>query len=311
MFEAILREIEAHDTIILHRHTKPDGDAIGSQVGLKYILRENFPHKRIYAVGDDPKFYGFVEGAEPDAVSDDLYENALAVILDCGGASLISDTRYTKAKRTARIDHHIFAEKIADAEVVDTSFESCCGMVAQLAKESGLRVNEIAAKALYTGMVTDSGRFRFDSTTSRTFALASFLLQTPFDVTDIYNTLYADTYESKRLKAEFILKIRFTGHGVAYIYTTKEELAALDADVFTISRGMVSTMADIEGVSIWCNFTETENGVLCELRSACHTNQPIAAQYRGGGHAKACGATVPDRETAMAMLEDLNKLTGV
>ena len=310
MYEAILAELQAFDTIMIHRHHKPDGDAVGSQVGLKYLLKENFPEKEIYAVGDAPGFYGFVEGSEVDEIPDEKYENALAVILDCGGVNMVSDDRYKLAKKTVRIDHHLFTGQFADVEVIDSSYESCCGMVAHLAMESGFKLNEIDAKALYTGLVTDSGRFRYDATTSRTFTLAAFLLQIPFDVTGIYRPLYADTYESKKLKAQFVLKIRFTSNNVAYIYTTKEEFDALGVDVFTVSRGMVNTMADMKNVNIWCNFTETDKGVLCELRSSLYNINPIAVKYGGGGHAKASGATVADRETAMAMLQDLNDLAG-
>lgn len=310
MFEAILALIKNHDTIILHRHNKPDGDAMGSQVGMKQILMENFPDKTIYAVGDDPRFFGFIEGSQMDEIPDSTYENALAIILDCGSSSLISDSRYTLAAKTARIDHHIFCETIADEEVVDTSFESCCGMVAQFAKESGLRLNPMAAKALYTGIVTDSGRFRYDGTTARTHSLVSWLLEQNFDTNEVFRNLYADSYESKKLKAQFILKIQFTPANVAYIYTTREEFQQLGADLFTVSRGMTNTMADMKGVDIWANFTESENGVLCELRSSVYNIQPIAVKYGGGGHAKACGATVPDRETVMAMLADLDKFGG-
>ena len=310
MFEKIRHELHAFDTIIIHRHNKPDGDALGSQIGLKHILLENFPDKQIFAVGDDARFFGFMDDAVMDQIPDSAYEIALAVILDCGAPALISDSRYQLARRTVRIDHHLFTQTIADVEVIDSSFESCCGMIAQLAKESGFRLNTVAAKSLYTGMVTDSGRFRYDSTTARTYALASFLMETPFDITEIYQQLYADSFGSKKLKAQFILKIQFTEKNVAYIYTTAEELKRIDADLFTVSRGMVNTMADIRGVNIWCNFTETENGVLCELRSNRHNINPIAVKYGGGGHAKASGATVADRQTAMAMLADLDKLTG-
>ena len=310
MFEAILEDLRAFNRIIIHRHGRPDGDAIGSQVGLKYIIKENFPEKEVYAVGDAPGFFGFVEGSTPDEIPDSYYEDALAVILDCGGVNMINDDRYTLAKKTVRMDHHLFTGAIADNEVIDSSYESCCGLVAHLAKESGLRLNAIAAKALYTGMVTDSGRFRYDATTSRTFSLASFLLETPFDITEIYRHLYADSIEGKKLKAKFVLKIQFTPNNVAYIYTTKEEVAELGVDLFTISRGMVNTMADIKNVNIWCNFTETDNGVQCELRSSIYNINPIAVKYGGGGHAKASGATVADYETAMAMLNDLDNLAG-
>ena len=310
MFQAILNAITRYDTIIIHRHKNPDGDAMGSQIGLKHIITENFPGKNVYMVGDNAKFYGFMDDSVMDVIDDSVYEGALAVILDSGSRHLISDERYTTAAHTVRFDHHIFCEKIADDEVVDTSFESCCGLVAHFALESGLRLNPQSAKALYTGMVTDSGRFRYDSTSARTFAIASKLLEQGIDTNDIFRKLYADSLENKQLKAQFIMKVQLTANKVAYIYTTREEFDAMDLDTFTVSRGMVNTMADLKGVGIWVNFTETEKGVLCELRSGDLNINPIAVKYGGGGHAKASGATVADRETAMAMLADLDAMLG-
>ena len=72
MFESILKEIQDYDTIILHRHSKPDGDAIGSQVGLKHLLVENFPSKRIYMVGDDADTYGFMDDSTLDEIPDSV-----------------------------------------------------------------------------------------------------------------------------------------------------------------------------------------------------------------------------------------------
>ena len=308
MFEQILQAVREYDTIIIHRHNRPDGDAMGSQLGLKNIIRENFPEKTVYVVGDDPRFFGFMEDAVMDQIPDSAYEGALAFVLDSGAAHLISDDRYTQAAKTVRIDHHIFTGQIADIEVIDTSFESCCGMIAEFARESGLRLNPLAAKSLYTGMVTDSGRFRYDGTTARTFRLASFLMEQEFDTNALFRGLYADDLSSKQLKAKFLLKIQVTEQGVAYIYTTAEEMQQLNADIFTISRGMTNTMADLRGVDIWVNFTECDKGVLCEIRSSRYNINPIAVKYGGGGHAKASGATVADRQTAMAMLADLNAM---
>ena len=95
---------------------------------------------------------------------------------------------------------------------------------------------------------------------------------------------------------------------VAYIYTTLEEFRALNVPFFLVSRAMVSVMADIEGVDIWANFTESEEGVVAELRSTRVDVSPVAFRYGGGGHPKACGATVRSREEAMKMLEDLDLL---
>ena len=310
MFEAILNQFQTHHTIILHRHSRPDGDAMGSQIGLKHLLLENLPGKTVYAVGDEAGFFSFMEDNVMDQIPDSAYDGALAVILDCGAPHLISDDRWKLAKATVRIDHHLFTGQFADTEVIDSSFESCCGLIAQLAMESGWRLNKLAAKALYTGMVTDSGRFRYDSTTARTFRLAAFLMEQEFDTNEIFRDLYADDFESKARKAQFVLKTQFTPNRVAYIYTTLEELKAMDTSTFSVSRGMVNTMADIKGTGIWVNFTETEEGVLCELRSSGVNINPIAVKYGGGGHAKASGATVPDRATAMNMLQDLDTLAG-
>ncbi|MBR3764410.1 MAG: bifunctional oligoribonuclease/PAP phosphatase NrnA [Clostridia bacterium] len=310
MFEKILEKIRAADTIILHRHTNPDGDALGSQIGLKHILMENFPEKKVLMVGDEAGRYAFMADSVMDEVADAVFEDALAIVLDCSAKKLISDDRYTRAKETARIDHHIFCEKICDVEVQDTSFESCCGMIAAFAKECGLKLNPAAATALYTGMITDSGRFRYDATSARTHELAAFLMHQPIDTNEIYRNLYATDYAMMKLRAQFVLKIRFTEKNVAYIYTTREELAELDSDLFGVSRGMVSTMSDIRGVDIWANFTETDRGVLCELRSSRFNINPIAVRYGGGGHAKASGATLRDREEAMAMLRDLDAMMG-
>lgn len=310
MFESILSLIRQYDTIILHRHHHPDGDAMGSQIGLKHIIKENFPGKTVYTVGDDPKHFHFMPDSVMDEIPDSTYEGALAIILDTAATHLISDDRYTLATATARMDHHIFCEKIADAEVVDTSFESCCGLITQFAVENSLRLSPIAAQALYTGMVTDSGRFRYDGTTARTFRLAAELMSTGFDTNELFRNLYADELTGKQLKAKFTLKIQVTVQGVAYIYTDLAEFNNLGLDTFTVSRGMVNTMADLKGVPIWVNFTETEQGVLCEIRSNRYNINPIAVKYGGGGHQKASGATVPDRETAMAMLNDLNTIAG-
>ncbi len=308
MFEHILQEIKNFDRIIIHRHSKPDGDAMGSQIGLKHIILANFPGKEVYTVGDTSAYTSFMEDSVMDVIPDEYYDGALAIILDTSARHLICDDRYTKAARTVRMDHHIFVEKIADVEVTDTSFESCCGLITAFAVEQNLALTPLAAKSLYTGMVTDSGRFRYDATTAKTFRMASHLLEQEFDLNEIYRNLYADNFESRKLKAQFTLKIQFTAKNVAYIYTTLEEMQVLNVDTFTVSRGMVGTMADMKGVDIWVNFTETEAGILCELRSSKYNINPIAVKYGGGGHMKASGACLNSKDQAMAMLQDLDAM---
>lgn len=308
MFEQVLDCIKSYNTIIIHRHSSPDGDALGSQIGLKNIILESFPEKTVYVVGDGSVRYAFMEGAEMDEIGDEVFRGALSIILDTSASALICDSRYTLAEKTVRIDHHIFCEKIADIEITDTSFESCCGMITSFARECNLKLNVLAAKSLYTGMVTDSGRFKFDSTNERTFINAAHLISYGFDTAEIFRNLYVDDLSFIQLRAQFALKIKQYSPKVLYIYTSLEELKSYQADIFTISRGMVAVMGDIRGVDAWVNFTETENGVLCEIRSGRYNINPIAVKYGGGGHAKASGATLKNKEQAMEMLADINSL---
>lgn len=306
--KTLLDDFKAFDTIVIHRHFNPDGDAVGSQTGLKYLLNDNYPDKKVYIVGDPAERYSFIDGSATDDIPDGVYENALAVILDSATPDLVSDDRYRLAKKTARIDHHMFVAKFCDDEVVDSSFESCAGLIGYIAREGGLKLSQRAAKSLYTGMVTDSGRFMYDSTNSRTFEIAAYLTATGFKVSDIYNNLYQDDLNMVRLRATFALKAKFTEHNVGYIYTDYAEFLTYGVSSFTISRGMVNTMAQIKGVDIWVNFTETENSVLCELRSTKYNINKIAVAHGGGGHILASGATLKDKNEAFEMLAELDAL---
>ena len=310
MHEA-LELLKKYDTVIIHRHTNPDGDAMGSQIGLKNLLLDNFPEKKVYAVGDSAGRFSFMDGSVMDEIPDETYKGALAVILDSAEHSLVSDDRYTLAEKTLRIDHHIFCEKFADVEIVETAFESCAGLVTHLAREWGLTVNTPAAKALFTEIVTDSGRFRYDSTTPRTFSDAAFLLEKGFNPTEIYDKLYVDDFSMIKMRAGFVLEIRFTKNNVAYIYSDRKKVDSLGVSDFTVSRGMVNVMAEIRGVDVWVNFTESTDGtVLAELRSRNLDINKIAVKYGGGGHLKASGASLKDKAQAMEMLADLDKLVG-
>ena len=308
MFESVMAGIRDAGTIILHRHNNPDGDALGSQIGLWSLLKNTFPEKKVYKVGDGAGRYAFMKESTMDEVPDEAFEGALCIILDCGSEHLVSDKRYQKAARTVRIDHHLFCGKFCDEEVIDSSFESCCGMIALMAQEQGLALTPLAAESLYTGMVTDSGRFRFDSVGARTLRLAAGLREIPFDTNAMYRNLYSEDLAALKRRSAFIDRIQLTEHRAAWVYTDKAGVEAMGVTPFDVSRGMVNTMADLKGVRVWVNFAEAPEGVFCELRGSGVNVNPIAVKYGGGGHAAASGATVADRETAMAMLADLDTL---
>ena len=306
MFEQVLQLIKKYPRIIIHRHSYPDGDAMGSQIGLATLIKDNFAGKEVYMVGDEATRLPFLN-AIMDEIPDEYYNNALAILLDCGGAHMVCDKRYTTAAATVRIDHHILCDKVADVEVIDSTFESASGMVALMAKECGLKLSLQSATMLYMGMVTDSGRFAFDSVSARTFELAAFLMSQPIDMNTLNYNLNAEDFSEILHKADNMHKIQFTKNNVAYIYTAREELPE-SGDVPIVSSGLVGLMRDIKGVHAWVNFTEADDGVHCELRSNRPNINPIAVKYGGGGHKKASGCIVPDKATAMQLLADLDAL---
>lgn len=310
MFEEIIKGINEHDVIIIHRHENPDGDALGSQIGLAELIRDNFKDKKVFTVGDTTKRYSFMDGAIMDVIPDETYRGAFALVLDSATRELVSDKRFELADFTAKIDHHLYCETFTDVEIVDTSYESCAGMIAELAREQSLYLSKKAATAIFTGMVTDSGRFRYDSTSARTFELAAFLMRASINTGSLYENLYVDSLSNIKTRATFVQKIQmYRDSRVAYIYNTAADVAASGLDTFSVSRGMVNTMADIRGVDIWVNFTEDGDKVLCELRSSKYNINPVAVKYGGGGHKKASGADVSDFKMAMEMLDDLVALT--
>ena len=298
--------IEEYDTIIIHRHLSPDGDAMGSQLGLRYIIEENWKNKKVYMVGDSFDRLSFMYDGRMDEVDDSVYSGALAIVLDSSSDYLISDTRYTKASKTLRIDHHVFIKKICDEEVVLTDYESCAGIIADWAISSGLKLTTDAARALYTGMVTDSVRFMTEKVSPLTMKTASELISYPFDRTELFGNLYAEDFSALKRKAYFLERVEFLEEdGVAYNYSDKKDIDKMHSSAHSVARGLVNTMANIRGADAWVAFAEDEGKILVELRSRRCDVYPVALKWGGGGHAKASGCTVESRKEAFELLEDV------
>lgn len=142
MFKEALKLIKKYNRIIIHRHKFPDGDALGSQLGLAALIRDNFKGKEVYVVGDEAARLPFMP-EKMDEIPDEYYNGALAIILDCGSSRLICDERYKTAEKTLRFDHHIYCEKIADLDIVDSTYESACGLVTMFAKKCKLKLSPL------------------------------------------------------------------------------------------------------------------------------------------------------------------------
>lgn len=307
MYKQFLKKIKEYGTIIIHRHGRPDGDAIGSQIGLKEAILATFPYKKVYAVGDVNPKVSFV--GDVDEIEDSVYNNALVIVLDSSDTNMINDERYKLGRYIIKVDHHISNVNYGDMNIVDTSEISCASLLAKIIFSCNMKLTSHGARALFTGIVTDSGRFRYSGVSSETFNIASKLMKYDFDFNEIYNNLYIEDLEVVKLRAEMVSKFKISTKGIAYLVNTQEDVIKYNTDIFTISRGMVNVMAGIKGIDIWANFTEEQNGkVIVELRSSKYNVNQIAVKYGGGGHKFASGATVEGLHIVDAIIKDLEDI---
>ena len=304
-----IETIEKYNSIVIFRHTRPDLDALGSQLGLKELIKLNYPTKNVYVVGDKSKRYEFI--GNMDEISDTIISNSLAIICDVAVSHLVSDERYRLAKEVIVVDHHKNECTVDNAKtLVDTSRVATAELLSHIFMRTNKKVNAKAATALFGGIVTDSGRFQYSNTTSDTFIIASWLVANGADTEFIYNNLYVETLAQRNMKNYFSNRFKTTKYGVAYMFNDQKVLDKFNVPFFDISRGMVNVMAGIDEIKIWCNFTyDKENDkVVGEFRSRGIEIVEIAKKYGGGGHAVACGATLDNFDVCKQVIKDFNNL---
>ena len=307
--QIILDKIKQYDKIILFRHFRPDGDAIGSTKGLATLLKNTYPDKKIYLQNNDFSDYLAFLGGEDEPLPDEEYADALGIVLDTATQKRISNPRYTLCKELVKIDHHIPVESYANYEWVEEHRSSTCEMVAAFyeAFQSELKMSKEAAKYIYTGMVTDSGRFRFREVSGDTMRLAGLILDQGIDTDVLYANLYLEEVEALRFKSYVYSNMEISKNGVVSMFVTKEM-----KEQFNLSNedasACVSFMDSIKGSLIWIAFIEGEEEIRVRLRSRFVTVSELAERYNGGGHACAAGATVYSKAEAEALLAEADAL---
>lgn len=310
--QRILDKIEEYQTIIVSRHIRPDGDAIGSTKGLVKILRDTYPDKNIYLVNEDYSDYLAFLGGE-DTVTDDVFEGALQIFIDTGTQKRVSNSRYRLAKEIIKIDHHIEADPYGDINWVEDFRSSACEMIADfyVTFKNRLKISPEAAMYIYLGMVTDSGRFRFEGVTGETMRLAGALLDCGVDTEKMFAHLYVEEFETLKLKSFVYDNIRITKNGVAYIYMSEDVQQQFNLTLEEASA-VVSELSNIRGSLIWVAFiyNAAKNNIRVRLRSRFLGINDLAVKYHGGGHNMAAGATVFSEEEMYALIEDADKLLG-
>ncbi|MDE6585594.1 MAG: bifunctional oligoribonuclease/PAP phosphatase NrnA [Clostridia bacterium] len=312
----ILNKIESYDKIIVSRHIRPDGDAIGSTKGFTGILRATYPEKQVYLLNDDYSdhiaFLGGEDKLKEDEI-DKVYDGALLVVIDTGTADRISNSNYKKAREIIKIDHHIDDTPYGDISWVEDFRSSACEMIADfyLTFKDRLKITTEAATCIYCGMVTDSSRFRNEGVTGETMRLAGALLDLNIDTQTLYSHLYTDGLETFKLKSYVYDHIKITPNGVAYVYIDVKTQKKFNLTLESASE-VVSELKRIRGSLIWIAFIDNKekNQIRVRLRSRfVHVNE-LANKYHGGGHNMSAGATAYSKEEMRALIIDADKLLG-
>jgi phosphoesterase RecJ-like protein len=308
MKEKILETIERYDTIIVHRHVRPDPDAYGSQGGLVAILQASYPEKKIYAIGQEEPTLHFMRRL--DVIEDEVYKGALVIVCDTANQERICDKRYTLGDKIIKIDHHPNEDPYGDLLWVETSASSCSEMIYEFylyGKDKGLKMNDEAARLLFAGIVGDTGRFLFPSSTEKTFTYAGELIHYNFSRTELFDKMYELDANIIKLKGYILQNFGLHGNGVASVKLTKELLAEYDARPAEASL-LVGILGDVKGINAWVFFIEENDQIRVRLRSKGPVINTVARKFKGGGHPLAAGASIYSWDEVSQVLKELEEV---
>ncbi len=312
MKKELLNQIKKHQKIIIQRHQKPDGDALGSQLGLKEIIKLRFPEKKVYVVGslDEYKDNSIrnIFKEEFDVVKPGTYKDALAIIVDTANVDRIEGEEFYRAKTIFKIDHHASGETFGKYEWVEAKTSSACEMVTKWARENKLPIGELGAKYLLTGMVTDTGRFMFNSVTANTFKEAQHLMSSGAKIHKIANALNDRDINFVRLQGYILSNLQFK-NGISSFVLPKGQEKKFGVDYNTASSMVFLLMS----------FTEAEYGAYLSydaknkiwkgsLRSKKKPINQIAEKFGGGGHEMASGFKLKDQKQFAEVLKEIKAL---
>ncbi len=308
ILQPVFDKIQQYDTICIFRHIRLDGDCVGSSKGLKRIIQLTWPEKKVYLIDSQRSDFLAFLGADDEEIADEVYENALGIVVDTATKERISNQKFRLCKDLVKIDHHILVDDYAPTAWVEEDRSSTCEMIATFYDtfRDQLKIDRLAATYIFTGMVTDSGRFRFRSVSGDTMRCAGLMLDAGVDTDIVFAHLYLKDFDYLKFKAHVYEQMKVTENGVAYIHVTKEMKEQFGLSQESASS-VVSFLENIKGCLCWIAFidqNDEKNTIRVRLRSRFVPVNTIGEKWRGGGHDCACGATVYSEEEIRALLAD-------
>ena len=307
LYTKIYKEIKKAKKIVLARHIGPDPDALGSTLGLKEIILNNFPNKEVYVVGNSTSKFKFL--GTLDKFDESMYDGLL-IVLDTPDKKRVDGVDVSKFNKSIKIDHHPFMEEMCDIEWIDDKASSSAQMIIELAYYTSLKISKEAAFKLYTGLVSDTNRFLFKNSTSKTFFLVSFLLkETNLDITQIYSNLYIRPYREIKFNGYIRENFNITENGVGYVIITEETLKEYGVDA-AAAGNMINDFNYIDEMFIWVTFSYDKNidAFRVSIRSRGPIINEVASKFGGGGHMYASGIRLKSSDDINKLVLDLDEV---
>lgn len=305
IYKQIIKKIKKANVIVIARHVGADPDALGSTLGLKQLILDNFPDKKVYVIGSPAAKFRYI--GELDKL-EEIPLDSLLIVTDTPDHRRVDGIDPRKIKNSIKIDHHPYVEKMCELEWIDDKSTSASQMILELAFKTNLKVTKETAEKLYIGLVADTNRFMFSYTNYKTFALVSRLLkETNIDITKIYNELYLRPYKEIKFQGYMSMNYQITENKVGYLIINDDILKEFNVDAATPGN-MINSFNHINEMLVWVTATlDKELGTYrVSIRSRGPIINEIAANHGGGGHMFASGVRLKTEEEIKSLIQDLD-----
>ena len=303
--DEILKDIQKSDSFMITAHDNPDGDAVGSCLAFATMLKEIGKERIDILFKEYPPIYQNLPNVDliKSEASQDVYD--MAIVLDCPDLKRVHKDYhqyFENAKVTVEIDHHLKNTMFADYDVVNPASPACCEILVSSFQYMGIEISKDTAKCLLTGIITDTGGFRFSSTTRETFEFAGWALSKGVNVAQVYKdslmTKSKSQFEAEKLAVD---RLEFYMDGkITFTYITLEDEKNLNIQAGECD-GIAGIGISIAGVEVAIFARQREDGFKLSFRSNNIDVSDICMLYGGGGHKLASGCTID------ASLEDIRK----
>ncbi|WP_036448908.1 DHH family phosphoesterase [Mycoplasmoides pirum] len=294
----ILNLVKEFQNFTLYVHERPDFDALGSAYAFKEFLKEYFPDKKAYVMGTyklDSSFGANVFPFEKEEVDNEFLKSSLAIVFDTANSDRVLTGKHVEAKKIIRFDHHPKIEDIGDIDWVDPTFSSTAEMVGTFLKLLNYKLTPIMAKYIYSGILTDTGRFLYLSSSPNTFRITADLLQTGFNRSEIHDIVYNKSISEHKYYFYTLNHAKVTPNGLAYVLLPKNSHKRFG---ISYPMTMVHALNNIKNVYIWIAlYYDNESGKWKgSIRSRDIPINHFASMFNGGGHKFASGFSLDNKK---------------